>query len=951
MKNISRKNDDEKVNDTKSNISQNESHQPLNSDLQQSINFRILNANKGNLSQKGQKQDQPQRQGKNGSQKQANNSLQKRIPSNKEYKEDEKNHSSYSKQNSNNNSSFQSSLISDKKSSNSNNKKSSTVKSEEKKKNSKISKKSKKTKSSKASEANSSNISSSSVKNSKKSESKRTETQESKSKKSGSDSESKSGSSSHSDESSSKSKSSEKSKSASNSESKSSKSNKDESSKSNSNSNRNEDEKDKSKNQDEEDEKKTEENNENGGEETEEEEEDEFEDENNKVENEEKEHRKLFKREKICDTDTEDEESENEKEIPWIILPDNPYKKMWDLLIAFLILYSAIITPYDIAFSDTNKVSWFEILIDVLLGIDIVLTFFSAYTDDEENLVKNHKKIIKKYLKSWFIIDNISVLPISYIFNPSGRYSGLTKISKLPKLYRLVKLTKLLRITKMSSKGNLNKVTKFFMEKLKINANVERLFFFVLTFLLMNHLCACFWYFMAKIEDFSPDSWVVRLGYIDSSNVELYIISFYWTLTTVTTVGYGDITAGTTIERIYNLFIMSFGVLLYSFAIGSLSSIVSTLDQKSEEMNQKLQILSSIKKEFNLEQNIYDKVRKVIKYDLSRNQKDKMVFLQELPNKLRIELSQIMHDKVIQNFYFFRDQPSDFFAYVAPLLKPVKFSQNDYLYKCQDMIDEMYFVAKGTVIFCLEKRYGEKEIREIKKNNNFGEIEMCLNEKLSFNIKIKSRNCELFVLKKNDFLRLSVNFKEFIESFLHKSLMKYLKFNEEKNKMMKEFDSLINADEAEEGEEENEDSEEEDEESEEEEENENEEKALESIDEEGGSSSEGGSEHESENENEKDKTNNNEDESDKEKSNSNESESDKESKEGNDKSKSKSNDSESSGSNSKSKSNSDKSSDNKSESKDQKDDKKNEEEDEEDDSSYRAPDGQDIVKLNKVNNN
>jgi CRP-like cAMP-binding protein len=294
---------------------------------------------------------------------------------------------------------------------------------------------------------------------------------------------------------------------------------------------------------------------------------------------------------------------------------------------------------------------------------------------------------------------------------------------------------------------------------------------------------------------------------------------------------------------------MSFGVLLYSFAIGSLSSIVSTLDQKSEEMNQKLQILSSIKKEFNLEQGIYDKVRKVIKYDLSRNQKDKMVFLQELPNKLRIELSQIMHDKVIQNFYFFRDQPSDFFAYVAPLLKPVKFSKNDYLYKCQDMIDEMYFVAKGTVIFCLDKRYGEKEIREIKKNNNFGEIEMCLNEKLSFNIKIKSRNCELFVLKKNDFLRLSVNFKEFIESFLHKSLMKYLKFNEEKNQMIKEFDSLINGEEGDDDEEEgDEDSEEEEDEEGEDEENEEGDKALESIDEVGGSSSEGESGEEEEDE-------------------------------------------------------------------------------------------------------
>jgi hypothetical protein len=65
-----------------------------------------------------------------------------------------------------------------------------------------------------------------------------------------------------------------------------------------------------------------------------------------------------------------------------------------------------------------------------------------------------------------------------------------------------------------------------------------------------------------------------------------------------------------------------------------------------------------------------------------------MNFLQELPNKLRIELSKIMHDNVIQKLYFFKNQPPDFIAYVAPLLKPVKFSQNDFLYKIGDMIDE-----------------------------------------------------------------------------------------------------------------------------------------------------------------------------------------------------------------------------------------------------------------------
>jgi len=70
---------------------------------------------------------------------------------------------------------------------------------------------------------------------------------------------------------------------------------------------------------------------------------------------------------------------------------------------------------------------------------------------------------------------------------------------------------------------------------------------------------------------------------------------------------------------------------------------------------------------------------------------------------------------------------------------------------------------------------------------------MCLNEKLSYNIKVKSRNCELFVLKKNDFLRLSVNFKEFIEKFLQKSLMKYLRFNEEKKKILKSGEDKNNS--------------------------------------------------------------------------------------------------------------------------------------------------------------
>lgn len=289
-------------------------------------------------------------------------------------------------------------------------------------------------------------------------------------------------------------------------------------------------------------------------------------------------------------------------------------------------------------------------------------------------------------------MDIFSIIPISTIVEggtqSKANYSRLLRIARLPKLYRLVRLAKLFRMIKVMKKGGVNKFTQFFLNKIKLSPNMEKLLYFIIGFLILNHCSACMWYLIAKLQNFSPDCWVSRMGYLDADTSEVYIISFYWTLTTITTVGYGDISAGTTVERIYNMFIMASGVIMYSFAIGSLSTIVSNLDAKTAEINQKLDILSSIQSEFNIDKDVYDKVRKAIKYNQSSNQKDIMSFLDELPNKLRIELSKVIHDKLIEKLYFFKDQPSDFIAYVAPLLKPVKFSQNDSLFKVNDTMEE-----------------------------------------------------------------------------------------------------------------------------------------------------------------------------------------------------------------------------------------------------------------------
>jgi hypothetical protein len=58
----------------------------------------------------------------------------------------------------------------------------------------------------------------------------------------------------------------------------------------------------------------------------------------------------------------------------------------------------------------------------------------------------------------------------------------------------------------------------------------------------------------------------------------------YWVFQTLTTVGFGDIGAGTYTEKVIALIFMIFGAGFYSFTIGNLSSIISAMDIKASKL-------------------------------------------------------------------------------------------------------------------------------------------------------------------------------------------------------------------------------------------------------------------------------------------------------------------------------------------------------------------------------
>jgi hypothetical protein len=52
---------------------------------------------------------------------------------------------------------------------------------------------------------------------------------------------------------------------------------------------------------------------------------------------------------------------------------------------------------------------------DVIFILDTILNFFMAFYDDDEEIVDARKLVALSYLKSWFIIDMISAVPLSEI--------------------------------------------------------------------------------------------------------------------------------------------------------------------------------------------------------------------------------------------------------------------------------------------------------------------------------------------------------------------------------------------------------------------------------------------------------------------------------------------------------------------------------------------------------
>lgn len=109
-------------------------------------------------------------------------------------------------------------------------------------------------------------------------------------------------------------------------------------------------------------------------------------------------------------------------------------------------------------------------------------------------------------MRSWFIIDFLACIPFDDIISATT-FGNLFRVARVGRLYKLIKLTRLLRLLKVMR--DRNRLLKYLSDFFRFGLGFERLFFFILLFLMLVHILACLFIFVAQGDDNSvKDSWV-----------------------------------------------------------------------------------------------------------------------------------------------------------------------------------------------------------------------------------------------------------------------------------------------------------------------------------------------------------------------------------------------------------------------------------------------------------
>lgn len=369
-------------------------------------------------------------------------------------------------------------------------------------------------------------------------------------------------------------------------------------------------------------------------------------------------------------------------------------------LLALVIML--IVAPWALAFQHPFD-DW-SISIDVLTFAGLIIAEFL--------------RVGKKNHRTW----SYAVL-LAFPFGSTLAYFGLVK--PLVHLLWIIKIPRVVVIL-----ANLN----FLSTHSSLHKKVDLIY--TLTFIAgFIHTFACIW---------------INLTGHDGDVITIYNKAVYWTVTTVATVGYGDITPTTNASRIFAIIVMLFGIAFYGFIVSKISTFLFQKDRRSEAKTEKMEHLVAFLSHYKVPASLKQEVFGFYEHRLHAMMNDEEErILGELPPGLKNEIQVYLNIAPLSKTELFRNCSESCLRDASLGLERRIANPNDQVIKQGDLGREMYIIGHGKLRVSIQSQV----VATLDKSQSFGEAALIKEEPRSADV-IAETYCDLYVLTKEVFENL-----------------------------------------------------------------------------------------------------------------------------------------------------------------------------------------------------
>lgn len=88
----------------------------------------------------------------------------------------------------------------------------------------------------------------------------------------------------------------------------------------------------------------------------------------------------------------------------------------------------------------------------------------------------------------------------------SAYYNRVVRFARIGKLFKIIRMMRLVRLLKIIKERN--NLGKYMTEMLRIGLGLERFIFMLIIYLVLQHIIAFIWVFIARYDDSSKKNWI-----------------------------------------------------------------------------------------------------------------------------------------------------------------------------------------------------------------------------------------------------------------------------------------------------------------------------------------------------------------------------------------------------------------------------------------------------------